>query len=112
LQDLIWLGLIGMTDPIREGMEELIHLFHQAGDQDRHDHRRSERHRYAIGKQLNLSGDEPLQILTRPVWRSLDPAPRGRTGSESKRIRTGEPRQQTGNCAGAATGRQRGGDDR
>src|SRR5690242_291889 len=30
-EGLIWLGLTGMADPLREGMKELIALFHRAG---------------------------------------------------------------------------------
>ncbi len=29
-EELVWLGLTGMADPVREGMKSLIALFHQA----------------------------------------------------------------------------------
>ena len=29
--DLIWLGLVGMADPVRKGVKELIGKFHAAG---------------------------------------------------------------------------------
>ena len=30
-QDFVWLGLVGMADPIRNGVPELIGRFHKAG---------------------------------------------------------------------------------
>ncbi|NLJ26448.1 MAG: cation-transporting P-type ATPase [Deltaproteobacteria bacterium] len=63
LSGLTWLGLVGMADPVREGVKELIGLFHQArietimitGDQSPT--------AYAIGRDLNLSRGEPLEIM-------------------------------------------------
>src|SRR5208337_5451501 len=31
LDDLVWLGMVGMADPIREGVGEAIRAFHRAG---------------------------------------------------------------------------------
>jgi Ca2+-transporting ATPase len=61
--ELVWLGLIGMADPIRQGMEDTIENFHQAGiatimltgDQSPT--------AYAIGKELGLACGEQLEIL-------------------------------------------------
>jgi P-type Ca2+ transporter type 2C len=74
LQDLIWLGLIGMTDPIRDGMEELIHLFHRAGIKTVMITGDQSATAYAVGRQLRLSGDEPLQILDSTSLEKIDPA--------------------------------------
>jgi Ca2+-transporting ATPase len=74
LQDLVWLGLIGMTDPIREGMEELIQLFHRAGIKTVMITGDQSATAYAIGRQLRLSGDEPLQILDSTRLEKIDPA--------------------------------------
>jgi Ca2+-transporting ATPase len=61
--ELVWLGLIGMADPIREGVQVTIENFHQAdiatimitGDQSPT--------AYAIGKELGLARGEQLEIL-------------------------------------------------
>jgi Ca2+-transporting ATPase len=61
--DLVWLGLVGMSDPPREGMREILAQFHGAGvrtvmitgDQSATAH--------AIGKAIGLSSDGHLEIL-------------------------------------------------
>ncbi|MDR4506906.1 MAG: cation-transporting P-type ATPase [Candidatus Brocadiaceae bacterium] len=60
---LTWLGLIGMTDPLRYGMKEVIHDFHQAGIQTAMITGDQSTTAYVIGKELRLSNDEPLEIL-------------------------------------------------
>ena len=53
--DLIWLGLVGMADPIRPGVSQLMEAFHRAGIDTvmlTGDQRSTAR---AIGQQLNLS---------------------------------------------------------
>ncbi len=68
---IIWLGLVGMTDPIRQGVEGAIKTFHQAGVDtimltgDQHPTA------YAVGQTLNLSQDKPLQILDANVLNDL-----------------------------------------
>ncbi len=60
---LVWLGLVGMADPIRPGVKEVVATFHQAGiDTIMITGDRSPT-AYAIGKELNLSRGERLQIL-------------------------------------------------
>jgi Ca2+-transporting ATPase len=73
LDNLIWLGLVGMADPIRSGVPQLIKRFHGAGidtimitgDQSATAH--------AIGKELSLSGDEQLQILDSTHLTKIEP---------------------------------------
>ncbi|NWG87066.1 MAG: cation-transporting P-type ATPase [Hydrogenophilaceae bacterium] len=60
---LVWLGLAGMADPIREGTHELIGLFHEAGIKTVMITGDQSATAYAIGKQLGLSGDHKLEIL-------------------------------------------------
>ncbi len=60
---LIWLGLAGMADPIREGTRELMGLFHQAGIKTVMITGDQSATAYAIGKELGLSGDHRLEIL-------------------------------------------------
>lgn len=72
-ENLIWLGLIGMADPIRNGVKELMSAFHTAGidtvmltgDQNPT--------AYAIGRELNLSQGQQLEILDSTDLARLDP---------------------------------------
>lgn len=61
--ELIWLGLIGMADPIRDGVSELISRFHNAGIDTVMITGDQSPTAYAIGKELNLSKGEQLEIL-------------------------------------------------
>jgi Ca2+-transporting ATPase len=61
--DLTWLGLVGMADPIRPGVSQLMEAFHRAGIDTvmlTGDQRSTAR---AIGQQLNLSRNGKLTIL-------------------------------------------------
>ena len=62
-ENLIWLGLIGMRDPLRHGVKELIGSFHQAGIKTVMITGDQSPTAYAIGKELNLSQGESLEIL-------------------------------------------------
>ncbi len=58
-----WLGLAGMADPIRAGIREVIADFHRAGIQTVMITGDQSQTAYAIGKALDLSQGEPLEIL-------------------------------------------------
>jgi len=60
---LTWLGLIAMADPLREGAVELIAALHRAGVETKIITGDQSTTAHAIGRQLNLSGDMPLEIL-------------------------------------------------
>jgi P-type Ca2+ transporter type 2C len=60
---LIWLGHIGMADPVRAGVKELIGDFHRAGIETVMITGDQSPTAYAIGKELNLSNDGQLSIL-------------------------------------------------
>jgi magnesium-transporting ATPase (P-type) len=70
---LIWLGLMGMVDPIRKGVKDAIGSLHHAeidtvmitGDQSPT--------AYAIAKELNLSRNGPLEILDSTQLAPIDP---------------------------------------
>ncbi|MEB3358790.1 MAG: HAD-IC family P-type ATPase [Synechococcales bacterium] len=62
-RDLIWLGLTGMADPIREGVRELIEGFHRAGIDTAMITGDQSPTAYAIGKSLGLNRDQTLEIL-------------------------------------------------
>jgi Ca2+-transporting ATPase len=60
---LIWLGLIGMADPVRRGLKTLMADFHQAGIDTIMITGDQSPTAFAIGKELNLSQDKQLEIL-------------------------------------------------
>lgn len=72
-EHLVWVGLIGMRDPLRPGMQQLVRIFHQAGirtvmitgDQSATAH--------AIGKELGLGRDERLEVLDAVRLDRIDP---------------------------------------
>jgi P-type Ca2+ transporter type 2C len=62
-RDLVWLGIIGMADPIREGVSQAIQALHRAGIRTVMITGDQSPTAYAIGHELQLSRDEPLEIL-------------------------------------------------
>jgi Ca2+-transporting ATPase len=60
---LIWLGLVGMADPIRNGVKGLIGNFHNAGIDTVMITGDQSPTAYAIGKELNLSRNGQIEIL-------------------------------------------------
>jgi len=70
--ELIWLGMTGMADPLRQGMKELIALFHQAGIDTVMITGDQSGTAYAIGKELGLSGGSELDILDSTRLEQLD----------------------------------------
>lgn len=73
VKGLIWLGLIGMADPIRDGVAGLIETFHRAGIDTVMITGDQSATAYAIGKELNLSGGEQLEILDSTHLSNVDP---------------------------------------
>ncbi len=69
---LIWLGLIGMRDPVRHGVKELMGSFHQAGIKTVMITGDQSPTAYAVGKELNLSQGQPLKILDSTHLAHLD----------------------------------------
>ncbi len=72
-EDLIWLGLVGMIDPIRNGVKDLMGGFHQAGMATVMITGDQSPTAYAIGKELNLSKGEQLEILDSTHLSDIDP---------------------------------------
>lgn len=70
---LIWLGLVGMADPIRKGVKDLMGSFHQAGINTVMITGDQSPTAYAIGKELNLSQGKPLEILDSTHLTRIDP---------------------------------------
>lgn len=71
--NLIWLGLVGMADPIREGVKELISSFHRAGIDTIMITGDQSPTAFAIGKELNLSKGEQLEILDSTHLANIEP---------------------------------------
>ncbi|MCX7965353.1 MAG: cation-transporting P-type ATPase [Syntrophorhabdaceae bacterium] len=61
--DIVWLGILGMSDPIRPGVKELISDFHRAGIKTVMITGDQTPTAYAIAKDLQLNNKEELQIL-------------------------------------------------
>jgi Ca2+-transporting ATPase len=72
VENLVWLGLVGMTDPLRTGMQDLIGLFHRAGIDTVMITGDQSATAYAIGHQLQLANGQPLQILESTHLDSMD----------------------------------------
>ncbi|WP_052055304.1 cation-transporting P-type ATPase [Myxosarcina sp. GI1] len=62
LNNFIWLGLIGITNPIREGIRESIASFHRAGIDTVMITGDQKNTALAISKQLNLGHNKELQV--------------------------------------------------
>jgi Ca2+-transporting ATPase len=71
--DLTWLGLVGMMDPLRPGMPELIRRFHRAGIETVMITGDQSATAYAVGRQLHLANGQPLEILDSESLERLDP---------------------------------------
>jgi Ca2+-transporting ATPase len=69
---LTWLGLIGMADPLRPGMEELIARFHHAGIDTIMLTGDQSPTAYAIGKALGISRERPIEILDSTSLADID----------------------------------------
>jgi len=72
-QGLIWVGLVGMADVVRSGVKNLIGEFHRAGIDTVMITGDQSPTAYAIGKELNLSKDEELEILDSTNLNQLEP---------------------------------------
>lgn len=70
----VWLGLIGMADPIRHGVKDVIGSFHKAGIDTIIITGDQSPTAYAIGKELNLSRGERLEILDSTHLAKMEPA--------------------------------------
>ncbi|TAF07180.1 MAG: HAD family hydrolase [Nostocales cyanobacterium] len=71
--NLIWLGLVGMADPIRKGAKELIADFHQAGIDTVMITGDQTPTAYAIAKELELNRHPQLEILDSNNLNNLTP---------------------------------------
>ncbi len=71
-ENLVWLGMVGLTDPLRAGMETLIQQYHQAGIRTVMITGDQSATAYAVGRKLDLSAGKPLKLLESPRLETLD----------------------------------------
>ncbi|MDY6897070.1 MAG: cation-translocating P-type ATPase, partial [Cyanobacteriota bacterium] len=71
-QNLIWLGLIAMKDPIRKGVKNLVDQFHQAGIDTVMITGDQTATAFAIAKELELANHNQLQILDSTDIKSIE----------------------------------------
>jgi Ca2+-transporting ATPase len=69
---LTWLGLVGMADPVRPGVERVIEAFHRAGVNTVMITGDQSPTAYSVARDLDLSGEKPLEILDSAELTSLD----------------------------------------
>ncbi|CAN2043230.1 Cation-transporting P-type ATPase [Candidatus Magnetomoraceae bacterium gMMP-1] len=70
---LNWVGLIGMVDPIRDGVTEFIEVLHEAGINTVMITGDQLPTAYAVAEELNISMGEPLEILDSKELSDLSP---------------------------------------
>ncbi|TAK63864.1 MAG: cation-transporting P-type ATPase [Methylobacter sp.] len=75
-REFIWLGLVGMEDVIRPGMEELMAQFHDAGIETVMITGDQSSTAYSVGKRLGLNGAQgkSLEIIDSGHLEKLDPS--------------------------------------
>ncbi|MGD0230239.1 MAG: HAD-IC family P-type ATPase [Syntrophorhabdales bacterium] len=63
VRDMVWLGIVGMTDPVRDGVKDLIAGFHGAGIDTVMITGDQSATAYAVGKELDLADGGDINIL-------------------------------------------------
>ena len=71
--DLTWLGLVGMADPIRDGVKEAIRSFHSAGIETVMITGDQSPTAYAVARDLELNQGKSLGILDSSELTGIDP---------------------------------------
>jgi P-type Ca2+ transporter type 2C len=72
-EDLVWVGMIGMVDPLRSEMPELMRRYHEAGLETVMITGDQGATAAAIGRELGLSNGKPLNILEAVRLEDMDP---------------------------------------
>jgi len=70
---LVWVGMVGMADPLRPGMRELMQQYHGAGIETVMITGDQGATAAAIGRELGLSDGRPLNILEAVRLEDMDP---------------------------------------
>jgi P-type Ca2+ transporter type 2C len=72
-REYVWLGLVGMADPVRPGVKDVITAFHGAGIDTLMITGDQVPTAYAIGRDLDVSRSLPLQIFDSSRLQETDP---------------------------------------
>ncbi len=72
-QKLIWLGLVGMEDPVREGVEDFIGELHMAGIDTVMITGDQSSTAFSVATQIDVAGEKPLEILDSAELTAIDP---------------------------------------
>lgn len=72
-RDLVWVGMTGMADPLRDGVRHSIRNFHRAGIDTKMITGDQSATAYAIGSELGLSNGAPLNNLDSTHLEQVDP---------------------------------------
>jgi Ca2+-transporting ATPase len=72
-KDLTWIGLVGMRDPLRQGMAQLMERYHRAGIATVMITGDQSATAYAIGRELGLNENGSLEILDSAHLDQIDP---------------------------------------
>ncbi len=72
IKDLIFTGIVGMADPVRDDVPRFIEKLHRAGIRTVMITGDQAPTAYAIGRSINISGNEPIQILDSVSFYKLD----------------------------------------
>lgn len=109
--ELTWLGLAGMADPIRPGVEELIDTLQHAGIKTVMITGDQSATAYAVSKELRLSGTPHLEMLDSAHLERLDPQLLAALAQKIDIFSRVSPSHNE-NCPGNATRRTSSGNDR
>ena len=104
---MVWLGLIGMEDALRPGMDELMAEFHSAGVRTVMITGDQSATAYSVGHRLGCSGDKPLEIIDSVQPRQARPGDSEGRHQKHLGVRPRQPRPQAADRAGPAAGRAR-----
>jgi Ca2+-transporting ATPase len=69
---LVWVGLVGMSDPPRAGLSELMHRFHTAGIDTVMITGDQSATAYAIGREIGLARDGHMEVLDSSALEQID----------------------------------------
>ncbi len=69
----VWLGLVGMADPVRPGVKELMGIFHRAGVDTLMITGDQVPTAYAVGRELSLGNGAPLEIFDSTRLQEMEP---------------------------------------
>ncbi|SEM25340.1 Ca2+-transporting ATPase [Syntrophus gentianae] len=72
-ENLVWLGLVGMADPVRPGMKDIIDQFQGSGIDTVMITGDQSPTAYAVGRELSLSKTEHLEILDSTQFSGISP---------------------------------------